>query len=78
MVTKRRIFKISMQFIYLFVVSLTCFLGNSDYIASNEKKIGELLILKRSGRRLSWPNLRHYPGSCLKGLRKTSARTAEI
>jgi hypothetical protein len=54
-------------FICLFIFSLR-FLSNPDYIASSERMIGEWCIGR--GRKWSWPNVRYYPGICLKGLRK--------
>jgi hypothetical protein len=29
------------------------------------------------GRKRSWPNLRHYPGSCPEGLRKTTKNLSQ-
>jgi hypothetical protein len=32
---------------------------------------------KRFGRKRSWPNLRHYPGTCPEGLRKTTRNLSQ-
>jgi hypothetical protein len=32
---------------------------------------------KEYGRKLSWPNLRYYPGICLEGLKKTKNLSEE-
>jgi hypothetical protein len=47
----------------------------TDYIASNDL---EIETGKDYGRKRSWPNVRYYPGICLKGLMKTTIILSQV
>jgi hypothetical protein len=62
---------------YLVMVYLMTHFG-SKQIAPNFRIISEIIHWEGCEGERPWPNLRHYAGICLRGMRITSVRTAEL